>query len=193
VPLAHRFARTRACTRASAEPPPRGLSPRALGPTRSRPLFRIHLRPRQRGDGLLRASWPPCSSSCDLPRGTSTMRTTDFCFPLPRLRAPMPRELPISLRDLRLALDRRACTRDQETGEPCVSRRPIRFGGFVGLTLGVVLPSAPARTAPLTPLSLPFLLPLAFTRSFQPGLPRPFSTSLREDGTTSTTWDAFHR
>jgi len=57
------------------------------------------------------------------------MRTTDFCFPLLRLRAPAPRQLPASLRDLRLALGARACTRDQETGGPGVSRRPIRFGG----------------------------------------------------------------
>jgi len=58
------------------------------------------------------------------------MRTTDFCFPLLRQRAPAPRELPASLRGLRLALDRRACTRDQETGGPGVSRRLIRFGGL---------------------------------------------------------------
>jgi len=65
---------------------------------------------------------------------------TDFCFPLLRLRAPAPRSLPASLRGLRLALDSRACTRDQETGEPGVSRRPIRFGGPFGLVRGVLLP-----------------------------------------------------
>jgi hypothetical protein len=37
------------------------------------------------------------------------MRTTDVCFPLLRLRAPALRELPASLRGLRLALDLRAC------------------------------------------------------------------------------------
>jgi len=65
---------------------------------------------------------------------------TDFCFPLLRLRVPAPRSLPASLRGLRLALDSRACTRDQKTGEPGVSRRPIRFGGPFGLVQGVVLP-----------------------------------------------------
>jgi len=57
------------------------------------------------------------------------MRTIDFCFPTTWLRAPVPRELPASLRGSRLALGRRACTRDQETGGPGVSRRRIRFGG----------------------------------------------------------------
>jgi hypothetical protein len=51
-------------------------------------------------------------------------------LPITQIRVPAPRALPASLRDLRLALGRRACTRDQETGEPGVSRRRIRFGGF---------------------------------------------------------------
>jgi len=86
------------------------------------------------------------------------MRTTDFCFPLLRLRAPALRQLPASLRGLRLALDTRACTHGQETGGPGVSRRPIRFGVPVRVGgLRHVSPSAPERAMPLTPLSRPSL------------------------------------
>jgi hypothetical protein len=85
------------------------------------------------------------------------MRTIDFCFPLPKLRAPAPRELPASLRDLRLALGRRACTRDQETGEFGVSRRRIRFGRLGLGWRAAYCSGAPDRAVPLTPLSLPNL------------------------------------
>jgi len=73
------------------------------------------------------------------------MRTTDFCFPLPRLRVPVPCVLPASLRGLRLALGRRACTRDQETGGPGVSRRPIRFGGLRRVDARFVSPALPIQ------------------------------------------------
>jgi len=46
-------------------------------------------------------------------------------------------------------------TRMTEAGGPGVSRRPIRFGGWLGLARGVLLPLAPDSTEPLTPLSLP--------------------------------------
>jgi len=71
------------------------------------------------------------------------MRTTDFCFPLLRLRVPVPPVLPASLRGLRLALGRRACTRDPETGGPGVSRRPIRFGGLPRVDARFVSPAFP--------------------------------------------------
>jgi len=56
--LAHRFARTRACTRASAELPSRGPSPQDFTPPEAELLFRAHRRPCQRDDSLLRASSP---------------------------------------------------------------------------------------------------------------------------------------
>jgi len=82
------------------------------------------------------------------------MRTTDFCFPLPEYEHPCL----VSYRHLFEAyaspLTKRACTRGQGTGEPGVSRRRIRFGGLprVGAR-HFVLPRAPDRAGPLTPLS----------------------------------------
>ena len=56
------------------------------------------------GSSSLRRAGPPsCAPSCDGTRSTSPMRSTDFCFPLFRLRALAPRSFPASLRDLRLA------------------------------------------------------------------------------------------
>jgi len=91
------------------------------------------------------------------------MRTTDFCFPLLRLRAPAPRALPASLRGLRLALGPWACTHGRETGGPGVSRRPIRFGGLrqVGARR-LLFRALPNGAEPLTPLSLPTHLLRAF-------------------------------
>jgi len=85
------------------------------------------------------------------------MRTTDFCFLLSQLRVPAPLELPASLRDLRLALDPRTCTRDQETGGSGGSRRRIRFGGPSGVGATACCSERSRRTVPLTPLSLPAL------------------------------------
>jgi hypothetical protein len=70
---------------------------------------------------------------------------TDFCFPQLRLRALAPRRFPASLRSLRFALDRWACTQGQETGGPSVSRRSIRFGGPSGLARGILLHTLPAE------------------------------------------------
>jgi len=70
---------------------------------------------------------------------------TDFCFPLLRLRAPAPRRFPASLRSFHFALGRWACTQDQETGGPSVSRRSIRFGGPPGLMCGVLFHTLPAE------------------------------------------------
>jgi len=70
---------------------------------------------------------------------------TNFCFPLLRLRAPAPRRFPASLRSFRFALGRWACTQDQETGGPSVSRRSIRFGGPPGLVRGVLFHTLPTE------------------------------------------------
>jgi len=110
------------------------------------------------------------------------MRTTDFCFPLLRLRVPVPRVLPASLRDLRLALGRRACTRDQETGGPGISRCPIRFGGLPRVGARLVSSGAPDRAVPVTPPSLPTVLRRAFTRRARARSPRPLCPPLRELG-----------
>jgi len=74
------------------------------------------------------------------------MRTTDFCFPLLRLRAPAPPELPVFLRGSRLALDHDFAL---------VIRRPVNLAfhdaqfasaGFVGLARGFF-----SRALPIEP------------------------------------------
>jgi len=90
---------------------------------------------------------------------------TDFCFPLHRLRVLAPHRFPASLRSFRFALGRWACTQNQETGGPSVSRRSIRFGGSPGLMRGVLLPRTPDRSVPLTPLSPPHSPSLRFRTS----------------------------
>jgi len=74
---------------------------------------------------------PSYSLPLGLLRSTDAMRSTDFCFPLPFNEHPRLVELPASFRGLRLALDPRLCGRSQETGGLGVSRRHVRFGGFV--------------------------------------------------------------
>jgi len=100
------------------------------------------------GNGILRASLPSCGLPCGaLPRSIA-MRTTDFCFPLlydyeyPRSGVTgissklAPRPWP------------RARTRDQGTGGPGVSRRPIRFDGLRSVwRSGVLPPRAPNEPA----------------------------------------------
>jgi hypothetical protein len=71
---------------------------------------------------------------------------TDFCFPLLRLRAPAPHRFPASLRSLRFALGRWACTHDQETGGPGVftTPDPLRRAARVGTrVLFRLLPNEP--------------------------------------------------
>jgi hypothetical protein len=107
---------------------------------------------------------------------------TDFCFPLLRLRVPAPHRFPASLRSLRFAHRRWACTHGEETGGPGVSRRLIRFSGLPGLVRGVLLPRTPGRAEPLTPLSPPLSVfaALSHERDFL-GPPRPCRRPLRED------------
>jgi len=109
-------------------------------------------------DGLLRARAPSYSLPCGALRSSLTDAYDRLLLPTASLRAPALRQLPASLRGLRLALDSRACTHGQETGEPGVSRRLIRFG--VPVRVGGVRhisPFAPERAMPLTPLSRPSL------------------------------------
>jgi len=61
------------------------------------------------------------------------MVTTDFCFPLPEYEYPRLVSYRHLFETYASPLVQRACTRDQETGEPGVSRRPIRFGGLLRL------------------------------------------------------------
>jgi len=70
-----------------------------------------------------------------------------------------------SLRDSRLALDLRACTRDQETREPGVSRRPIRFGELTGFMRGLFFLALPSSRTSDTSVAFPFA-PLYFRKKW---------------------------
>jgi len=107
------------------------------------------------------------------------MRTTDFCFPLLRLRVPVPHVLPASLRGLRLALGRRACTRDQETGGPGVFTMPDPLWRASSSWRSVCFSGAPNSAVPRTPLSLPFRPRRAFARNARFESPRPLLSPLR--------------
>jgi len=141
-----------------------GFPCETFAPPEARPLFRTHRRPCQRNDSSLRASSPSCGLPCGAPRRSNAICTTDFCYPLSRLRAPTYRELPASLRGLRLALRRRACTWRQ--GDRWTRRfttpRPLRQArsGWRAASYSV----RSRLNLPLAPLSRPALLPRAFAR-----------------------------
>jgi hypothetical protein len=107
--------------------------------------------------------------------------STDFCFPLLRLRVPVPRPFPASLRSLRFALGRWACTHGQETGGPGVSRRPIRFSGPPRLMHGILPPcTSELSRASDTPVASPFAVAaLSHERDFL-GPPRTRNQPSRE-------------
>lgn len=115
-------------------------------------------------DDSLRASSPSCGLPCGAPRRSNAICTTNFCYPLPRLRAPTYRELPASLRGLRLALRRRACTWRQ--GDRWTWRfttpHPLRqaHSGWRAASYSV----RSRLNLPLAPLSRPALLRRAFAR-----------------------------
>jgi len=84
--------------------------------------------------GLRVAGLPSCGLPCGRARSANPMRSTDFCFPMLRLRTPVPRVAPGS--SPRLAprpFARGLAPWMTETGGPGVSRRPIRFGGSFGV------------------------------------------------------------
>jgi len=121
------------------------------------------------------------------------MRTTDFCFPLPDYEHPRL----VSYRHLF-----EAYASPLADGLAPATRRPVDLAfhdaesasaGFLWVGARYVSSGAPDRAVPLTPPSLPGLLLRAFAWGDHPGLPRPLPSSLREDGTLSTTRGAFPR
>jgi len=164
----------------------RGTSSAQAFPARSRSHpkqtpFKAHPRARQRHGDLLRASSPSCRLPFSALRSTSPMRTADFCFPLLRLRALAPRELPASLRGLRLALDSWACTPNPETGGPGVSRCRIRFSEPDQVD-GSASSSERSRSSCTsdTPCRSPHRI-AGFRRQHRARLPRALPSPLRED------------
>jgi len=168
--LEHRFARTRACTRAFVEPRPRGLSPRALGSTRSEPLFRAHRRPCQRDDDLLRASSPSYRLPCSAPWSTKQDAYDRLLLPTASTY-----EYPC------LACYRHlfeACA-SPLTGEPALAtRRPVDLAfhdarsasaGFVGLALGLFLRRSRSNRTSDTPVAPVSLAPRFHTTRSIPG------------------------
>jgi len=158
--------------------------PRELSiPPEAKPLFRAHHRPRQRCGGLLRASSPSFGLPCGLPRSTSTMIATDFCFPLLRLRAPALRLLPVSLRDLRLALGKRPAPATKRPMDLAFHDARSASARSMGLP-SAFLPSDPDRSVPLTPLSLLPLRLRAFAEAFLKQVAEAASSPFREDRTS---------
>jgi hypothetical protein len=134
---------------------------------------------------------PSYGLPCDSPRRTNTMRTTDFCFPLPDYEHPRL----VSYRHLF-----EAYASPLADGLAPATRRPVDLAfhdaesasaGFVKVGARHDSSGAPDRAVPLTPPSLPVVLLRAFARGLSSGLPRPLPSSLREDETLSTTRGAF--
>jgi len=123
---------------------PTGFPREGLAPPEAELLFRARCPPNVRARAahfeLARVSY---ELPCGAPRTTSHDAFDRLLLPTFSVRVPAPRELPASLRDLRLALGLRTCTRDQETGGPGVSRRRIRFGELFKVGTRRIFPGAP--------------------------------------------------
>jgi hypothetical protein len=123
------------------------------------------------------------------------MHSTDFCFPLLRLRALAPHSFPASLRGLRLAPSTEACTTedgDWGTWRFTDARSASASGSRVGHAALSSAHSRLHRTSDI-PVASPWL-PLRFREvEDPPSLPRPCLQAVREEPPTTTIRDAFHR
>lgn len=175
--LAHRRARVRAFTRTSAGPPSRWFSQHALrphpepGPFSGPPARRVSVMA-----GCFGLGCPPAVCLATRRGAHPAMRTTDVCFPLHLQRVPALRELPVSLRGCRLALDRQACTYSHETGGRALSRCPIRFGETSEVCARRISSARPqVGYTPDAPVA-PKPTPRAVARRRRLRVPRPHST-----------------
>jgi len=173
---------------------PAGFPHEGSTPPEAELLFRAHCTPRQRPNAAhFELARPSYGLSCDSPRRTNTMRTTDFCFPLPDYEHP---------RFVRYRHLFEAYASPLADRLAPATRRPVDLAfhdaqsasaGFFEVGARHVSAGAPDRAIPLTPLSLPVILPGGCPLSRPPGLPRPLPSSLREDGTLCSTRGAFQR
>jgi len=82
------------------------------------------------------------------------MRSTDFCFPIFRLRSLAPRRAPASLRGSRLAPSPEDLRRrGRRPGDEAFHDASPASAGFLGFARGVLPPCALDETEPLTPVS----------------------------------------
>jgi len=173
---------------------PAGFPHEGSTPPEAELLFRAHCTPRQRPNAAhFELARPSYGLSCDSPRRTNTMRTTDFCFPLPDYEHP---------RFVRYRHLFEAYASPLADRLAPATRRPVDLAfhdaqsasaGFFEVGARHVSAGAPDRAIPLTPLSLPVILPGGYPLSRPPGLPRPLPSPLREDGTLCSTRGAFQR
>jgi len=171
---------------------PAGFPHEGSTPPEAEPLFRAH---HDRASGSVahfELVHPSYGLSCDSPRRTNTMRTTDFCFPLPDYEHPR-------LMSYRHLFE--AYASPLADGLAPATRRPVDLAfhdaesasvGFVKVGARHHSAGAPDRAVPLTPPSLPVFLPDAFASRCLSGLPRPLRSPLREDETICSTRGAFH-
>jgi hypothetical protein len=101
-------------------------------------------------DGLPR---PPTACLATVRGARSAMLSTDFCFPLLRLRALASHSFPVSLRGLRLAPSSGLEPRRRRLGDLAVHNAGSASAGSLGFARGVFFRVLPTPTAPLTPLS----------------------------------------
>jgi hypothetical protein len=143
-------------------------------------------------DGL---ATPSCGLPFDSTPSTSPMRSTNFCFPLLRLRSLAPHSFPASLRGLRLAPPPEGLHPGRwGLGDLAVRRRPIRFGGWdwVGRAVFSSDDSRFHRTSDI-PVASPRLA-VRFREARDPSRPpRPCMRAFREEPPTTTIRDAFRR
>lgn len=164
---AHRFARARVCSRASAEPPSPRLSPKGL-PLRLKPgPFSEPTAARASGYGsCFRLS---CAPALYLAAGVELKHrrvATDLCFPLLENKHPISlRGLPASLRGLRLARYRGLAPVITRPVDLAVHDAGSASAGSIRFHAVLRCSARPDLTIPLASLSLPDRV-----RAFQPCL-----------------------
>jgi len=159
------------------------------------PQFGVDCRcPRQRIDGLRRASSPFLDLPCDSARSTSSMRSDQLLLPTTSTTSTRASRVPSIFPRLAPRSPPKTCDLAKETGGPCVSRRNDPLRRVVRVRVWRFRPIAPKPTGPLASLSLSRSSPAAFAWGRETSRkPRPRRQVLREEQPTSLARDAFHR
>jgi hypothetical protein len=127
------------------------------------PQFGVDCRcPRQRIDGLRRASSPFLDLPCDSARSTSSMRSDQLLLPTTSTTSTRASRVPSIFPRLAPRSPPKTCDLAKETGGPCVSRRKDPLRRVVRVRVWRFRPIAPKPTGPLASLSLSRSSPAAF-------------------------------